>query len=78
MELLCVVSAYSLYLTSIGDVDSALDPMQWDYWTFWNWRWHDYQVFMVYDVAKITPFGMSIFPHPYCYRQYQKPQQQHC
>ena len=27
-ELLQVISAYSLYLTSIGDVDKALDPMQ--------------------------------------------------
>ena len=26
-ELLCLISAYSLYLTSIGDVDKALDPM---------------------------------------------------
>ena len=30
-ELLHLISAYSLYLTSIGDVDKALDPMQWDY-----------------------------------------------
>ena len=30
-ELLRLISAYSLYLTSIGDVNKALDPMQWDY-----------------------------------------------
>ena len=29
-----VISAYSLYLTNIGDVDKALYPMQWDYMTF--------------------------------------------
>ena len=28
-----VIGDYSLYLTSIGDVDKALDPMQWDYMT---------------------------------------------
>ena len=27
-ELLCLISVYSLYLTSIGDLDKALDPMQ--------------------------------------------------
>ena len=76
--LLRVISAYSLYLTSIGDVDKALDPMQWDcdiekaldpmqcdYIIFWNWKWHDYQVFMRYEVAaKLTPFGMSVLPTP--------------
>ena len=63
-ELLQAISAYSLYLTSIGDVDKALDPMQWDYMTFWNWRWHNYQQFMVFDVFKFTPFGQSILPTP--------------
>ena len=29
-ELLHVISVYSLYLTSIDDVDKALDPMQWN------------------------------------------------
>ena len=38
-ELLHPISAYSLYLTSIGDVDKALDSMQWDYWSFWRWKW---------------------------------------
>ena len=55
MKLLSVIRAYSLYLTSIGDVDKALDPMQWDYMTFWTWRHHYYQVFMKYEVAaKLT------------------------
>ena len=56
-ELLRVISAYSLYLTSYGDVDKALDPMQWNFMTFWNWRFDNYQQFMVYDVTKITPIG---------------------
>ena len=34
-ELLRLISAYSLYLTSIGDVDKALDPMHWDYESVW-------------------------------------------
>ena len=37
-EILQVISAYSLYLTSIGDVDKALDPMQWNYMTLWSWK----------------------------------------
>ena len=63
-KLLQAISAYSLYLTSIGDVGKALDPIQWDYMTFWNWRWHNYQQFMVFDVFKFTPFGQSILPTP--------------
>ena len=64
LELLQAISAYSLYLTSIGDVDKALDPMQWEYMTFWNWRWSNYQQFMVFDVFKFTPFGQSILATP--------------
>ena len=64
MIVLCVISAYSLYLTSIGDIDKALDPMQLDHWSFWSWKWSNHQQFMIYDVAKLTPFGMSILPTP--------------
>ena len=72
-ELLCVISAYSLYFTSIGDVDTALDPIQWDYWIFWNWRWscsdnqriYGYHKFMVYDIpTKLTPFKISVLSTP--------------
>ena len=37
--LLFVISVYSLYLTSIGDIDKALDPMQWDYELINDWKW---------------------------------------
>ena len=61
---LSVISAYSLYLTIIGEVDKALDPMQWDYMTLQKWSQYDYRLLMVYGVAKLTPFGKSILPTP--------------
>jgi len=64
-KLLSLISAYSLYFTSIGDVDKALDPMQWDYESINNWKYNYYKYFMVYEMGtKLTPFGMSVLPTP--------------
>ena len=65
-KLLYFISEYSLYLTSIGDVDKALDPMQWDYELVNSWRCscsnrqriYGYQEFINNDTYKRTPFGM--------------------
>ena len=62
-ESIRVIGDYSLYLTSIGDVDKALDPMQWDYMTLCDWKQNDHKIFMRYEVAsELTPFGMSVLP----------------
>ena len=64
-ELLHLISAYSLYLTSIGEVDKALDPMQWNYEIINNWRWKTYKWYMLYDIGtNLTPFGRSVLPTP--------------
>ena len=58
--MLRAVNAYGLYLTSIGDNDTEIDPIQWNVNAFNKWRRNNCALLLAKEVVfEITPFGMS-------------------